>query len=65
MLLAALGWTFGELAIALVIVLAVIAVVYVATKAFGIPIPQWLIQIVAIVVVAAVAIIAIRFLLSL
>lgn len=59
------AWSLGEILIAVVIVLALIAVVYVATQAMGIPIPQWFIRIVLICVIAVVAILAIRFLLSL
>lgn len=59
------GWSIGEIAIAIVIIAAVVAVVYVALKQFGIAIPQWVIQIFWIIVVAIVAILAIRFLLSL
>ena len=58
-------WTFGDILIALVIVLACVGIVYVATQAFGVPIPKWLIKIVLICVVAVVAILAIRFVLSL
>ena len=49
----------------MIIVLAVCAVVYVATKAMGVSIPDWLVKIIVIVIVAAVAIVAIKFLLSL
>ncbi len=56
------GYSFIHIATIVVVVLAVIAVVYVATKAMGVPIPQWLIQIIVICVVAAVAILAIKFL---
>jgi len=60
-----IAWSFGDIMIAVVIVAAIIGVVYVACRAFGVAIPQWLIQIVLICIVAAVAILAIRFLLSL
>lgn len=59
------GYTFGEIAVALIIIAAVVAVVYVALHQFGVAIPPWVIQIMWICVVTVVAIIAIRFLLSL
>lgn len=57
-------WTLGEIAIAVVIALALVAIVYIATKAMGVTIPQWLIQIVLVCVVAVVAVLAIKFILS-
>ena len=59
------SWTVGEFVIAIVIIAAVVAVMYVALRQFGVAIPPWVIQIFWIVVVAVVAILAIRFLLSL
>lgn len=58
------GWGFGQIAIAVIVLLAVIGIVIVATKVMGVPIPQWVWQIAGIVIVACVAIVAIRFLLS-
>ena len=57
-------WSFLDFAKLVIIVLAVCAVVFVATKAMGVPIPPWLIQIALIVVIAFVAIIAISMLAS-
>ncbi len=57
-------WSFIDFAKLVIIVLAVCAVVFVACKAMGIAVPQWLIQIGVIVVVAAVAIVAISMLAS-
>lgn len=59
------GWTIGEIAIAIIIVAAVVAVVYVALSQFGVVIPPWVARIFWILVVAVVAILAVRFLLSL
>lgn len=58
------GWSFGEVLIAIVVVLACIAVVWVGTQAMGITIPQWLVRILAICIIAVVVIFAIKFLLS-
>jgi hypothetical protein len=59
------GYSFAQLAIAIIIILAVVGIVVVVAKHSGIPIPQWVWTIAGIVLLAAVAIIAIRFLLSL
>lgn len=59
------GYTFGQLAIAVVIIVAVCGVVYVAMRASGFTPPPWVIQVFWIVAVAAVCILAIKFLLSL
>ncbi len=56
------SWGFVDFAKAVIIVIAIVAVVYVACRAMGIAIPQWLIQIAVIVVVAFVAIFAISLL---
>ena len=56
------AWGFGEIAVEIIIALAIAGIMFVATKAMGSPIPQWLLTIVGIVVVACVAIVAIRFL---
>ncbi len=54
------GWSIGELAVAIVIIAAVCALVYVALKQFGVSIPAWVQQVIWIVVVAFVVIVAIR-----
>ncbi len=59
------GWSFGEILVAVVILAACIGIVYVAMRQFGVSIPAWAVQIFWIVVVAVVAILAIRFVLSL
>lgn len=58
------GWTFGSIAIAVVIIGAVCGIVYVAMRSFGIAIPPWVVNIFWIVVVAFVAIAAIRLVMS-
>lgn len=59
------GWGFAEFIIAIIVLAAIIAVMYVALRQFGITIPGWVIQIFWILVVCVVAILAIRFLMSL
>jgi hypothetical protein len=59
------GWTWGNVLIAVVIVAACVAVVYIALRAYGITVPPWVAQIGWVLVVAVVAVLAIRFLLSL
>lgn len=59
------GYTFGELAIGLVVVLAVVGLVWVACNQFGVVIPVWLQRVVGIVVAAVVVIVAIKIVLSL
>ncbi len=58
-------WGFGEILVAVVIIAAIVAVAYVALQHFGIVIPPVIITIFWICVVAALAILAIRFLLTL
>lgn len=57
-------WSFGEMAIGVVILIAVLAVVWIFVKQSGVPIPQWLYHVVWIVVAAFICIVAIRLLLS-
>lgn len=58
------AWGIGQIAIAIVVFAAVVALVYVALRQFGIQVPVWVQQVVWIVVVAIVVILAIRFVLS-
>ena len=58
-------WSFVDIVVAIVIVAACIGIMYVALRVFGVTIPPWVIQIFWIVVVAVVAILAIRFVASL
>lgn len=59
------GYTIGEIIIAIIIIAAAVAIMYVALKQMGVAIPPWVIQIFWIVVVCIVAIIAVRIVLSL
>lgn len=52
--------------IGVLVFIAVVAIAYIIiTKAFGVTIPQWLIQVFWIVVAVAIGVIAIKFVLSL
>ncbi len=62
---AGIEWSFVNIAIAVVIVAAVVGIVYVAMRVFGVAIPQWVVHIFWICVVAVVAIFAIKFVASL
>lgn len=55
------NWSFTEIAIAVVIIAAIVALVYVALRQFNVTIPQWVIHVFWIVVVAVVVILAIKF----
>ena len=57
-------WSIVEFIIAAIIVIAVIAVLFIYLRAQGVTLPPWIIQIFWVVVAAFVAIIAIRFLMS-
>lgn len=59
------GWGIAELLIAVVIIAAAVALVYVALHQFGVAIPGWVVQVFWIVVVAFVVIVAIRFVMNL
>ncbi len=55
-----------DLVIYILVALAVLSIAWIIiTKVFGVPVPQWLVQVCAIVLGCVVAIIAIRFLVSL
>lgn len=54
-------WGVGELAIFIVVVAAIVALVFVALRKFGITIPDWVVSVFWILVVAFVVILAIRF----
>ena len=58
-------WGFGDWIIAIIIVCACIGILYIALRQFGIEIPQWLVRIIVICIVAVVAIAAVRFVLTL
>lgn len=59
------GWGFAELAIFIVIVAAVVALVYIALRQFGVAIPEWVRQACWVVAVAFVVILLIRLVASL
>lgn len=58
------GWAIGDVLIAIVVVAACIALMYVALRKFGVAIPDWVIQCFWIVVVAFVVVFCIRLLLN-
>ncbi len=60
----AFGWGIGEIAIAVVVIAAVIAVVVIALREFGVAIPRWALQVLGVLIVAFIVIIAIKLLLS-
>lgn len=53
--------SLSEIAIAVVVIAAVVALVYVALRQFGVSIPGWVVQCFWILVVAIVVIFCIRF----
>lgn len=59
------SWSFGEVLVALIVLAAVVAVFLIALRNMQIAIPPWVTQIIWVVGVAVLAILAIRFLLSL
>lgn len=59
------GWTIGEIVIAIIVIAAICGIAYAALNYFGVQIPPIVLKIIGIVLVAALAIIAVRFLLSL
>ena len=58
------AWSFGEIVIAIIVVTAIIAILFVAMKQFQIQIPQFVITVFWILVAAFVCILAVRFLLA-
>ena len=65
MLAAWQNWSFGELAIAVVVFIAIVALVMVFVRQSGVAIPAWLINVFWIVVAAVVVIGAIKVVLTL
>lgn len=59
------GHSWGDIAIAIVVIAAVIALVFVALRQFGIALPAWFVQVLWIVCAAVVVILAIRFVMTL
>ena len=54
----------ASLAIGIIIIAALVAIVFIAVKAMGVPVPAWVVQILFVVLIAIVAIFAIKFLLT-
>ncbi len=59
------AWGIGEWAIAIVVIVAIIAILYTALDYFGIAVPPIVLRVIGICLVALLVIVAIRFLLSL
>ena len=59
------GYSLGQIAIFVVVALVLLGIVIIVTRVAGVPIPTWVWQIVGLVVLAIVAIVAIRFVMSL
>jgi hypothetical protein len=58
------GYSLGQLAIFVVVVLALAGLVAVAVRAFGVSVPGWLVQVISIVIAAIIIIAAIRIVMS-
>ncbi len=58
------GASIGQIAIYAIVVLAVVAIVYAAAKAMDVPIPSWVIRFFWIIVIAFVAIMAVKLVVS-
>lgn len=58
------SWSFGELAIAFIVIIAVCAIVWIFVKQSKIPVPPWLVNVFWVVVAAFVCIAAIKLLVS-
>ena len=58
------GYSIAEIAIAIVVIAAIVALVYVALNQFGVSIPQWVQNVFWILVVAFVVILAIKIVIS-
>jgi hypothetical protein len=64
-LLAMGGYSIGQIAIFIVVAVVLIGIVIIATRVAGVTIPSWVWQIAWLVGLAVVAIVAIRFVMSL
>lgn len=58
------GYSVGQALITLVVLAAILAIAYTAIRAMGTPIPQWVLNIFWIVVIAFVAVFAIKLVLT-
>ena len=59
-----MGWGLGEILVLIIVIAALLSIVYVAVDAMGSPIPAWVWKIIGIVIIAFVAIVAIKLVLS-
>lgn len=59
------SWGIGELLIALVIICGAVAIAVIALRKLNIPVPEWFKQMLWVVVIVVVAVVLIRFVLSL
>jgi hypothetical protein len=59
------GWDIGSILIAIVVIAAAVGILFIVLRVFGVTVPPWLVQIFWVVVAAFVAVMAIRFVLSL
>lgn len=58
------GWSFAQILILVVVIAGACAVVFIALREFGTPIPAWVVNMFWVVVVCFVAIMCIRLILS-
>jgi len=58
-------WDIGSLLIIAVILIGCVAIAYIACRAMGVVVPDWVMKIGWVIVIVIVAVIAIRFLLTL
>ncbi len=58
------GFSFEALVIRIIVIAAVIGILYVALDYFGVKIPAWLLKCIGIVIVAFVAIVCIKLLMT-
>lgn len=64
-MLAAMPGGVAGIAVWIIIVAAVVAIVFIACKAMGVTIPGWVVQVLWILVIAAVCVWAVKFLMTL
>jgi hypothetical protein len=57
-------WSVVDIAIAVVVIAAIVALVYIALRKFGVSIPDWVSQVFWVIVVALVIIFAIKLVAS-
>jgi hypothetical protein len=55
------GYSVAQIAIAIVVIAAIVALVYIALRQFGVAIPAWVVNVFWVLAVACVVIMAIRF----